>query len=136
MSRSKLYIFVLSISIAGIFWLFWNSQRNLLTDNTISVCLFKTVIGVPCPSCGTTRSLLLISKGNFIKALMLNPLGYLGAAMLVIFPFWIVLDFIRKSDSFFRFYRKSEKIIQRKPIAVFLIILILSNWIWNIYKDL
>lgn len=37
-------------------------------------CPFRSLTGVPCPTCGTTRALLALSQGQLGKALALNPM--------------------------------------------------------------
>lgn len=43
-------------------------------------CAFKEAFGVPCPTCGMTRSLLLSLHGQITEALSLNPGGPLLVA--------------------------------------------------------
>ena len=50
--------------------------------------------------------------------------------------FWIVFDLGTKKQTFFINYKKAEAIIRTKKLAIFLIILVILNWIWNIYKEL
>ena len=48
-------------------------------------CAIRQRFGVPCPSCGLTRSVLLTLHGHFASALDLNPAGpliLLGAVLL------------------------------------------------------
>ena len=49
-----------------------------------SVCLFRNVTGLPCPFCGSTRSVGHILQGEFSAALFSNPLGYFGLAFLIL----------------------------------------------------
>ena len=46
-------------------------------------CVFKAVTGLPCPSCGVTRAIIALSRGQFARALFMNPLAALacGAAL-------------------------------------------------------
>jgi uncharacterized protein DUF2752 len=60
-----------------------------------AVCLFKQRFGIPCPTCGITRSVVLTLHGHTGPAWQLNPGGpiavlsalYLSGAMLVL-GFW------------------------------------------------
>ena len=36
-------------------------------------CVFKAITGIPCPTCGSTRSVLLLSHGHLIAAFRMNP---------------------------------------------------------------
>jgi hypothetical protein len=55
---------------------------------------------------------------------------------MILFPFWILMDVVLKKDTFLKAYKKSEVIIRKPKTAIVLILLVLLNWIWNIYKQL
>jgi hypothetical protein len=105
-----------------------NSENN--------ICIIKHVTNIPCPSCGSTRSVLSLLQGNFIDAIYLNPIGLLLVIIMIIAPIWIFYDIITKKESFLNSYKKLEFLLQQKKIAIPSILLILSNWIWNISKGL
>ncbi|HEX7880368.1 MAG TPA: DUF2752 domain-containing protein [Candidatus Eisenbacteria bacterium] len=42
---------------------------------TLPPCLFKAVAGLPCPSCGLTRSGLAMGQGDWVAAFRFHPLG-------------------------------------------------------------
>lgn len=44
-------------------------------QNRFTICLFKNLTGVPCPSCGMTRAFLFLGHGQILKASTLNPLA-------------------------------------------------------------
>ncbi len=49
-------------------------------------CVFKALTGIPCPTCGSTRSLVLLSHGHIVPALFMNPLiGACGLAGILLF---------------------------------------------------
>ena len=52
----------------------------------IPICWFKRITGLPCPSCGITRSFQALAHGEFALAWRYNPLGYLvfGIALVVL----------------------------------------------------
>lgn len=82
-----------------------------------TTCLLKFLFGVPCPACGTTRSLLALLRLDFDSYIHYNPLGILlAAAVLVIIHInrlahrkiamsfavtVLVLNFVRYGISFF-----------------------------------
>jgi hypothetical protein len=98
------------------------------------VCVFKNATGIPCPSCGATRSMIALISGDLISAILWNPIGLLLLGGLVIFPVWLLHDLALKKNSFHVFYARVEKTIRQKQVAWPLIILLLLNWCWNIYK--
>lgn len=40
----------------------------------IDICLLHRWLGIPCPTCGVTRSTVAIIRGNIKEAFILNPL--------------------------------------------------------------
>ena len=40
-------------------------------------CVFKGLTGIPCPTCGSTRSVVHLAHGDIMSALALNPLATL-----------------------------------------------------------
>jgi hypothetical protein len=38
-------------------------------------CVFRGVTGIPCPTCGTTRTVLALLDGDVLSALAANPLA-------------------------------------------------------------
>ena len=146
MNRSRLYGLMGAACLVGYAWLYFTMRlaAGFATSYTITptpvsstgVCLVKHVTSLPCPSCGSTRSVLTILQGDWWGALLLNPFGYLIAAVLVMMPFWILFDLLTKKSSLFIFYQKVERIISKPVYAIPLILLVLVNWAWNILKGL
>ena len=120
--------------LAGFIYLFYNIHT--LQSQTFRVCIIKNVTDYPCPSCGTTRAVTLLLKGRFIESLVLNPIGIVVAIIMIIFPTWILIDIIFKKETFYFWYKKAEGTIRKPWLASILIVLVLLNWIWNIYKHL
>lgn len=134
MTRNKLYLLLSLLTVVSYSYL-WHALYNTNYAG-ITPCVFKRVTGIACPSCGSTRSVVSIIKGNFKAALLINPLGIIIALLMLAFPLWLVSDVVLKKDSLYNSYIKTEKFLQKKYIAIPLIVLILANWVWNIFKDL
>jgi len=134
MKRNQLYIFLLIVIALGYSWLIYSSTNHSTTKPL--GCLFKKITRYPCPSCGTTRSVSLLFQGDFFQALWLNPFGIIVVLAMLVIPIWIVIDFSNKSASFYYFYKAAERYISKKTVALFLILLVLLNWYWNIKKNL
>lgn len=137
LSRNKLYLIILIACVAGYVWLAMNwFYPPVHHSKETSVCLLKHFTNIPCPSCGSTRSLLSILNGDFLEGLYLNPLGYLLLAIMIVAPLWVINDVVRKSESLMKFYNQTEIFLSRKKIAIPAITLVLLNWAWNIYKGI
>jgi hypothetical protein len=135
MSRNQLYVILGVACVAGYSWLFY-SIINHGDSGTFSPCIFKAETGFPCPSCGSTRALMMLLRGDIAGSLLTNPIGLLLGLLLLIVPFWILFDLITRNATLLQFYKNAEKTIRKKPVALLLILLILANWCWNIYKHL
>ncbi|WP_142533039.1 DUF2752 domain-containing protein [Saccharicrinis carchari] len=136
MSRNKLYGIILTACISGYIWLYLGIQKGINEINSVEVCLWKHITNIPCPSCGSTRSVFSLINGDFIKSLLINPFGLFITLIMLIVPLWITLDIITKRKSLFDCYQKFEQIIKKPQFAIPLVILVIINWIWNITKGL
>ncbi len=132
----QFYGLVLLLTAAGWGWLLLSQHLPGMQESTGTVCLIKKVSGIPCPSCGSTRSLQHLFAGHIPEAIATNPLGLILAVLLIVVPAWIGKDLLAKSDSFYRAYKKTEQGIRQRKIAIPLILLVTANWIWNIFKGL
>lgn len=100
------------------------------------LCIFRHVTGIPCPSCGTTRSVVALLHGSIYEAMMLNPAGLPVALFMFSAPGWISYDLATGRKSLLDAYIKTEAVVRKPLIAAFLICLVLGNWIWNIQKGI
>ena len=136
LDRNKLYSILFIACLAGYIWLYFSITKNITEKKSVEVCLIKHVTNIPCPSCGSTRSVISLTKGDFIGALNSNPIGYIVAIIMLIAPIWIITDTIKKTKTLFDFYIKIETYLKRPKIAIPLTLLVIINWIWNITKGL
>jgi hypothetical protein len=135
MKKHRLYT-ILGIACAvGYSWLFLAS-RLLESNIGIHLCFIKTVFGIPCPTCGSTRAVLLLTRGDLIGSLLLNPIGLILSIIMVVTPFWLAYDLLTRKDTLFIAYQQFERTVRVKWVAVILIALVAANWIWNFYKPL
>jgi hypothetical protein len=133
-SRNKLYAFLITACLAGYIWIYYGLQT--INKSGFEGCFIKQLTNIPCPSCGSTRSIILLMKGDFFEALMTNPLGYLIAVIMTTSPIWIIFDIITKNESFYIFYKNIEALLKKRKYALPLILIVIVNWIWNITKGL
>ncbi|MBK8640768.1 MAG: DUF2752 domain-containing protein [Saprospiraceae bacterium] len=136
LDRNKLYSILLIACVAGYIWLYYSITSNVTENKSVEVCLIKHATNIPCPSCGSTRSIISLTKGNFVEAFDLNPIGYLVALIMLISPVWIISDVIFKKNSLFKCYQIIENHLKKPKYAIPLILLVIINWFWNITKGL
>ena len=135
MQKKRLYLILTIAVIVGYAWLSWSLIQE--HEHTVfTPCIIKNVTGIPCPSCGTTRSLLAIAKGHLADSILINPLGLFAAGLLITLPFWLLYDTVFAKSTLYKSYIGFENILKIKPIAITLILLVIANWIWNVYKGL
>jgi hypothetical protein len=136
LDRNKLYSILLIACLVGYIWLYSSITSKITDQKSVEVCLMKQITNIPCPSCGSTRSIISLTKGNFVEAFDLNPIGYIVAVIMLFAPVWIITDLILRNNSLFVCYQKIEKQLKNPKYAVPLILIIIINWIWNITKGL
>lgn len=137
MTSRKFYLLFISACIAGYAWLGISiGMESPGVSAGPEICLFKSITDIPCPSCGSTRSVTHLLHGEFSSAFMMNPMGIITLLILLIGPLWMVYDLVLHQQSMWTFYGQMEKIIRKKTVAIPLILLVAANWAWNIFKGL
>ncbi|HLP74064.1 MAG TPA: DUF2752 domain-containing protein [Bacteroidales bacterium] len=136
-TRKKLYILLSVALLAGYILLFVEIFTHRMAKDVVpDLCIFKTVTGLPCPACGSTRSVLSLFDGNVAGALRINPLGFVIVLVLLAGPVWLSYDIISRRKTLYDSYLKAENILRKPFVAAPLIVLLLINWAWNIAKGL
>ncbi|MFK8303459.1 DUF2752 domain-containing protein [Capnocytophaga stomatis] len=135
MTAKNTYTFFTIFCVVGWGWLIISFLTHK-SDVGLTVCMSKHITDIPCPSCGTTRSVVSFFEGDFVKSLYLNPLGILASLFLLIAPLVLLYDLVFRKTLFYQMYIKSEEYLKKAYVYIPLIFLILLNWIWNIQKGL
>ena len=89
-------------------------------------CLLRETTGIPCPACGSTRSLAAWATLDLALAFRFNPLFFLAC---VGFALWTLL---RTVEAFSR-WRISERIrdaVARLPLLRITIVSLVANWVY------
>jgi hypothetical protein len=136
LNRNKLYSILYMACTTGYIWVYFNARPHIINTKPIEVCLIKHLTTIPCPSCGSTRSVIALTKGNFIEAISINPIGYIIAVIMIVSPLWIMIDLVCKQNTLFTFYQKTETYLKKPRYAMPLLVLVVINWFWNIAKGL
>jgi len=92
-------------------------------------CPFKAVTGIPCPTCGTARSLVHLAHGDIAGALILNPLFSLAmmTALIIFFARSARLSFNRPRIAL-TFTNREDTLLRVGIAGVFFV-----NWIYLIF---
>lgn len=136
LNRNKLYSILFIGCLTGYIWIYYIITKTHTDNPSVEVCIIKHTLNIPCPSCGSSRSVISLLNGNFTEAGLINPLGYLIAIIMVSTPLWIAYDLSTKRKTLFEFYQKTESFLKKPLYATPLILLVIINWIWNITKEL
>lgn len=97
-----------------------------LLEPVMRPCLFHSITGVPCPTCGATRSVLALLDGDLPGAAGFNPLVFAATVVFVlggvVAPLWAWRRGMAP--------RLAGPI--PLPVRIGLVALILANWVWLI----
>lgn len=135
--RQKLYI-LLAVAATGYAWLAFNVLHISNSGNAsgVTVCLIKQVSGLPCPSCGSTRAILLLLKGDITASIQTNPLGIFVFAALNLFAFLILYELSSRKPVALSFGLRCKQLLRQPVYSIPLALGMAANWVWNIVKAL
>lgn len=94
-----------------------------LTDMAPS-CVFKAFTGFPCPTCGTTRSLVHLAKGDLLGSLLMNPAFALGMALAILWFIYSAIIVLFDASRFTLSLSRPESNAVRIAVLAFLLL----NW--------
>lgn len=89
-------------------------------------CVFKALVGVPCPTCASTRSIVCLSHGDVVSAFFMNPLVLAGALTALVYLLYSLFT------SFFDVPRIVVSLSgkEKDRIRALAALLILVNWLY------
>jgi hypothetical protein len=89
-------------------------------------CPFRRLTGLPCPSCGCTRSLLAWFNWDLKAALQFNPLFFLGCVMA---PLWLSAALLGKSLRW-QWPERVRQSAAQWPLWQLFLLLLALNWLY------
>lgn len=96
------------------------------TGQNVTLCLFRHLTSLPCPTCGCTRGLIHLSRGHVLAAYQSNPLLFcLGAACFAALS--LRLAFARKIDP--GLTRNGRRLAYCLFVG-----LVLANWVYVVLR--
>lgn len=112
------------ILYGGIALLALCAARFLPVMALLPSCSFKGLTGLPCPACGSTRSIVHLAHGELLSSLAMNPLASIGIIGAVLFLLYSVLTLAFDKPRFCMALTEREKNAVRAGV----IVLVLANW--------
>jgi len=98
---------------------------NAVTGRHDTLCLLRTMTGLPCPTCGGTRATLALAGGQWAAALRYNPLVTVAWPCLTA---WLVLRF-----GFGRRLPVAVRAGLHRRIWWILVLALVANWAYLIH---
>lgn len=90
-------------------------------------CPFLAVTGLPCVTCGATRSTIAFLHGDFLSALRWNPLAFVALCGLVAFDLYAAIVLVGRTPRL----RIVDWTVTEKNVARIVVISLLAlNWIY------
>lgn len=96
------------------------------------LCTFHTLTGFPCPTCGLTRGMRCLLRGDPVSAFLFNPLALivvLGLALYLIYALVVITARLPR----LRWGKLSPK--AGRVLRWSLVLLVLINWSYLIYHE-
>jgi hypothetical protein len=90
-------------------------------------CVFHTLTGLPCVTCGATRSAFQFLHGHFSASFIFNPLAFLAFCSVLAYDLYALVMLATRAPRLrFGNFSRSEKRIARGAV----IILLAGNWLY------
>lgn len=93
-----------------------------------TLCVFRNVTGLPCPTCGSTRVVLAAARGDFLGAWLCNPAVATG---MVLGLAWLLLRL-----GFGRTMTLNLNAPHRRAAWITAAAIVLANWVYVIARHL
>jgi hypothetical protein len=100
------------------------AARFLPVLSLAPACAFKALTGLPCPTCGSTRSVVHLADGDLLSAFSMNPL----TVSVILF---VVLAFVYGTVTLvFGLPRISFNLAEheKKRLRIFCVLAVLADW--------
>jgi Protein of unknown function (DUF2752) len=93
----------------------------------LPICVFHSLTGRPCATCGATRSAIALFHGHFLSALGWNPLAFLTYCVVIIFNLYAIAMVVARGPRL-RLARITSAEV--KFLRAGAIVLLMGNWIY------
>lgn len=90
-------------------------------------CAFRALTGLPCVTCGATRSLIEFLRGNFLAAWNWNPLAFVAICGVIAFDLYAAIVLFGQMP---RLRVVDWTIAEKNAARIMVISLLALNWIY------
>jgi hypothetical protein len=94
----------------------------------LPLCGFKTITGLPCPTCGVTRTIIALSRGDLSRGLFMNPLATLACAAGVLYLLYAAIVLALRLPRF----RPTLTATGARRLRIATFAALALNWAWLI----
>jgi hypothetical protein len=91
-------------------------------------CVFKTLTGLPCPTCGVTRAVIALSRLDVGRALYMNPLAAVACVAGLIYLFYAAAVLALRLPRL----RPAVSDVDARRLRILTVVTLAINWIWLI----
>lgn len=121
--RNELFVGLIAIPATFIF----GGLAALFAQLAGRGCGTKSLLGLPCPTCGTTRALTALLQGDLAQAVALQPLMVTAGGLAFLYMFYAVAVVIFKMPPFLKWPRSR---MVRGLLVSMLALLVTANWVF------
>ncbi len=125
---SGISIYEYSLIYGGLGIIILLVARFLPLPGIPALCPLKTVTGIPCPACGSTRAFIHLSHLDFSGAFVMNPLISISMILGAVFFLYSIASFFFRSLSLEVKFEEKEK----TKLRIGIILALTLNWIYLI----
>ena len=104
------------------------AARYLPVLDIVPSCVFKQLCGIPCPTCGATRSVAYLAGGDLTAAFLMNPAVPLALTAVLVLCLAQTSAGLRGSKLSFSLTVAEAALFRTGTVAAFL-----ANWAFLIY---
>ena len=91
-------------------------------------CMFKTLTGLPCPTCGVTRTVIALSRLDVGRALFMNPLAAIAGVAGLLYLLYAAAVLVLRLPRL----RPTVSDVDARRIRIAAVATLAINWIWLI----